>query len=55
MAQEKLIVIGCDDMVNLSIVLNNIRGALNFTNNIISATRISDMIGIVNGCRQLII
>jgi len=48
MAQEKLIVIGCDDMVNLSIVLNNIRGALNFTNNIISATRISDMIGIVN-------
>jgi len=48
MAQEKFIVIGCDDMASLPIVLNNIKGAIHFSNNIISATRVSDMIGIVN-------
>lgn len=46
MTEEKLIVIGCDDTANLSAILHSIREAAFFPHNIISATRLPDLIGI---------
>lgn len=46
MTEEKLIVIGCDDTEHLSSVLHTIRETTYFSHNIISATRVSDVIGI---------
>jgi len=46
MTEEKLIVIGCDDTVSLSAVLNRIKDVTSFAHNVISATRVSDLINI---------
>jgi len=47
MAQEKLILIGCDDAFTLSALLKSMQSASAFPNHIISATRIADLTGIV--------
>lgn len=44
MNAEKLIVIGCDETAGLSTILNSMRG---FSYHIVSATKISDLIGLV--------
>jgi DNA-binding CsgD family transcriptional regulator len=48
MTSEKFIVIGCDDTVNLSVILNAIKGTTFFPHHIVSATRSSDLMEIVN-------
>ncbi|HEU4719667.1 MAG TPA: hypothetical protein VFU15_17605 [Bacteroidia bacterium] len=47
MAQQKSIVIGCDNADHLSAVMNTIKGTPAFSPEIISATRISDLLSIV--------
>jgi DNA-binding CsgD family transcriptional regulator len=48
MDSERLIAIGCDNTASLSIVLNSIKEIDFCPKNIISATRVSDLISIVN-------
>jgi DNA-binding CsgD family transcriptional regulator len=48
MDAEKLIVIGCDETAALSTILNSMRWGAGFSHHIISATKITDLIGIVN-------
>lgn len=47
MSLQKSIIIGCDDTVTLSAVLNNIKETSLFRHNIISAARSTDLLGIV--------
>lgn len=46
MIPEKFIVIGCDNTVSLSVILNAIKGTTFFTPNIVSASRSSDLMAI---------
>jgi len=46
MIPEKFIVIGCDNTVSLSVILNAIKGTTLFTPNIVSASRSSDLMAI---------
>jgi len=56
MDAEKLIVIGCDETAALSTILNSMRWGTGFSHHIISATKITDLISIVNSmCPDLII
>lgn len=47
MNEEKCIVIGCDETINLSVILEGLKRTAFFSYNIITATRISDLTGIV--------
>jgi DNA-binding CsgD family transcriptional regulator len=47
MAEEKFIVIGCDDMAKLSAIMHHMKGTVSFPHHIISATRVTDLITIV--------
>lgn len=47
MPLEKFILIGCDDMVSLSSILNGIKGTTTTPYSIITATRINDLVNIV--------
>jgi DNA-binding CsgD family transcriptional regulator len=46
MTEGRLIIIGCDNSVNLSAILRSLEEATDLSHNIISVTRISDLIGI---------
>jgi hypothetical protein len=46
MNSEKLIILGCDDTKSLAILMNSLRKATFYTNNIITATRCVDLINI---------
>ncbi|MBC8054175.1 MAG: hypothetical protein H7Y13_14020 [Sphingobacteriaceae bacterium] len=46
MAEGRLIVIGCDNTVNLSSILKSMEETMDPFNNVISATRVSDLAGI---------
>ena len=45
MSEEKLILIGCDDVEYLAIVMNGLKGA-SYNNNIVTATRLPDLVNI---------
>jgi len=46
MGQEKSIVVGCDDATDLAIILNSLNCLSAYSFHIVSATRISDLLGI---------
>lgn len=51
MSVEKLIVIGCDDTMDLSMVMGNLKDTASFCYNIISATMASGLIGILKSLK----